>query len=293
MRYLMSKIKSFIKMLLAKRPIVMNANIVQLGPTELLKGRAALITGGTSGIGYAIADAMLRAGADAVVITGRSETRLKCAAEKLQSASQDRRGRVFWEQMDMCQIDSLQECFDRITAKISNKISILVNNAGVLGATFGQAEEKEYDAVLDTNLKGAFFLSQIIAHYMKDSKIEGNILNICSSSSLRPASSAYILSKWGLKGLTQGMAKQLAPYGIIVNGLAPGPTATPMLLTDVEKQGLFHPNIPVGRYASPDEMGNMAVMLTSGIGRMIVGDIIYMTGGAGVITYDDLQYSFV
>lgn len=289
---LKNSIERFLRLVFGKKPVHITAQTVQLAPTELLKGRIALVTGGSSGIGFAIADAFLRADAQAVVITGRSEKRLKEAVQKLIANGNDREGRVFYEEMDMREVNSIDAHFNSIINKVKGNISILVNNAGVLGAIFGTTTEENYDSVLDTNLKGTYFLSQHVAHYMKDNKIEGNILNICSSSSLRPASSTYTLSKWGLRGLTMGMARQLAPHGIVVNGLAPGPTATPMLKPDMENSGIALSDIPAGRYAMPDEMGNMAVVLTSGMGRMIIGDIIYMTGGAGVVTYDDIQYNF-
>ena len=173
----------------------------------------------------------------------------------------------------------------------AGKIDILVNNAGVLGASFPNAQEEEYDAVLDTNLKGVFFLSQLIGKYMKENNIHGNILNIASSSSLRPAASAYTISKWGLRGLTLGLAKSLAPYGIVVNGVAPGPTATPMLIKG-DRANITHEKIPAGRYAMPEEIANMALFLVSDMGRMVLGDIVYMTGGAGLLTYDDMTYTF-
>ena len=92
-----------------------------------------------------------------------------------------------------------------------------------------------------------------------------------------------------MRGYTLGLAKTLIKHGIVVNGLAPGPTATPMLIKN-ENPNLSLPNNPSGRYALPEEIANMAVVLTSGIGRMIVGDIVYITGGAGVITFDDINY---
>lgn len=95
----------------------------------------------------------------------------------------------------------------------------------------------------------------------------------------------------GIRGLTLGLAKSLAPYGITVNGIAPGPTATPMLLEDSQSNITNNSN-PIGRYVLPEEIANMAVVLVSSMGRTIVGDMIYMTGGAGIITYDDINYSF-
>ena len=166
-----------------------------------------------------------------------------------------------------------------------------MNNAGVNAASMPNATEEAYDAVLDTNLKGVFFLSQMMGRYMVDNKIKGNILNVASSSSLRPAISAYTLSKWGIRGLTLGLAKALAQYGITVNGVAPGPTATPMLLKNGETN-LLNTTIPLGRYVLPEEIANMAVFLVSGMGKAIIGDIVYMTGGAAVLGYDDMRYSF-
>lgn len=159
------------------------------------------------------------------------------------------------------------------------------------GGNISNITEQEYNTIMDTNLKGAVFLSKLIGNYMKEANINGNILNIASSSSFRPAASAYTISKWGIRGLTLGLAKSLIPYGIVVNGIAPGPTATPMLLKGENDNLAFDLN-PLGRFALPEEIANMAVFLTSDMGRTIVGDIICMTGGAGLITFDDVYYKF-
>lgn len=268
------------------------ANIVQLSENELLTGRTALITGGTSGIGYSLAEAMLRAGADAVVITGRTEEKLAAAKNRLVDDNSDWKNRVFTQVMDIRNVASFEPCFQEIREKLDGrKIDILCNNAGVQGARFGAAEERDFDNVMATNYKGAFFLSQLVAKYMIDNGISGNILNIASSSSIRPAGSAYALSKACMKELTEGMAKYLIPHGIVVNGLAPGPTATPLMNKD-DSSTIEHPTNPSGRYALPEEIAQMGVVLTSGIGRMVVGSIVYMTGGAGNITLDDSKYVF-
>lgn len=264
------------------------ANIVTIAPNELLKGRKALITGGTSGIGYAIASAFLRSGAT-VTITGRTEQRLKDSAKKLAEENPSAKDRISFVVMDNKEVGSFKTLFD--SHPILKETDILVNNAGVLGGDISITTEEDYDNILVTNLKGTFFLSQLVARNMKERGIRGNILNIASSSSLRPATSAYTISKWGIRGLTLGLAKVLAPYGITVNGLAPGPTATPMLIKG-EIAEITHDDLPVGRYAMPEEIANMAVILTSEMGRMIVGDIVYMTGGAGTVTFEDMHYSF-
>lgn len=286
-----SKIKSGIKLIFGKRPTILTANIVKLAPSDLLKERVALITGGTSGIGYAIAEAMLDAGAT-VIITGRNEERCEEARERLLLKNQSRQNRVFYPILDNRNVPSFDNALTEILQKIGNKkISILVNNAGVQSVHFGETTEAEYDACLDTNLKGAYFLTQKVAKYMVNNQIKGNILNIASSSSLRPAANAYTISKVGLKEITAGIAKSLIPHGIIVNGIAPGPTATPMLIKSPNPNLAISHN-PLGRYALPEEIANMAVILTSDMGRTIVGSLVFMTGGGGITTFDDVNYPF-
>jgi NAD(P)-dependent dehydrogenase (short-subunit alcohol dehydrogenase family) len=277
-------IKKGVLKIFSKRPVQTSVNIVHLSPNELLKGRCALITGGTSGIGFSIAQAFLNAGAD-VIITGRNKDKLSSAVSELSKEGRKVKGYI----LDNTRVDTFENTFQNII-KDFNKIDILVNNAGILGAKMPNAEDNIYDLVIKTNLKGPFFLSQMIGKYMKENQIKGNILNIASSSSLRPAVSAYTLSKWGLRGLTLGLAKALSPYGITVNGVAPGPTATPMLKRSNEN--ITNDKIPLKRYVMPEEIANMAVFLVSDMGRSIIGDIVYMTGGAGVVTYEDMDYNF-
>ena len=243
------KIKHVVSFLLHGEPKQVTANVVSLGQSELLRGRCALITGGTSGIGYSIAEAFLKAGISAVVITGRKQEKLDKSCERL-----CKYGRCFGVVMDNTQVNTFAEKLDEMKSILRNsgidKIDILVNNAGVLGAILPNADETTWDAVIDTNLKGVFFLSQLVGLYFKENHIKGNILNVASSSSLRPAQSAYTISKWGVRGLTLGLAKSLASYGITVNGVAPGPTATPMLKKEGDAN-IAHERIPLGRYVMP------------------------------------------
>lgn len=257
---------------------------------ELLKGRNALITGGTSGIGYQIAKAFVLAGAK-VIITGRTMDRIDTACKSIEKETSIN-GNIYGITMDNTKVSEFDQKLSDVLSKFGEKeqMDILVNNAGVLGGHITNATEEEYDKVLDTNLKAVFFLTNKVAEYMKKNKIQGNILNISSSSGICPANSAYCISKWGIRGLTEGYARSLAPLGIVVNGIAPGPTATPMLTQDMSD--LSHGKIPLGRYALPEEIANMYVILVSSMGRTIVGDIIYMTGGAGNITKENIRYYF-
>ena len=258
---------------------------------ELLKGRTALITGGTSGIGYSIAKAFLENGAN-VIIIGRTKDNVDRAVKKLEQSIKKEKNKIYGIEMDISEIDKIEQKFNDILNLIENKeIDILVNNAGILiGKNIGETSIEDYEKLLKTNLEGPYFLSQVVCNYMKDKKIKGNILNILSSSSLRPAVKPYTLSKWGLRGLTVGMAKKFIPFGIVVNGIAPGPTATPMLIKEHSNDGIDLETSPIGRYILPQEIANLAVFMVSSMGRAIVGDIVYMTGGAGTITVDDINY---
>lgn len=270
-------------------PPVVQAQIVTLAPNQLLEGRCALITGGTSGIGLAIAKAFLDAGA-VVVITGRSQERINNACEQLNTP-----GRLFGYVLDNTNVSSFAMALSDIVSLVeplNKNIDILVNNAGVAkGAAMPYTTESDWNATIDTNLKGTYFLSQIFGCYLKDKHIKGNILNISSSSSLRFGNTPYVISKWGIRSMTLGLAKLLAPYGIVVNAVAPGPTATPMLhkssADNIEKL-----SSPMGRYILPEEIANAAVFMVSDLGRAAMGDTLFMTGGAGILTQDDVPYNF-
>ena len=249
---------------------------VPLLQTELLQNRTALITGATRGIGFAIAEAFSRAGAN-VIITGRDEGRVKSAVAMLQKSGQMASGIV----LDIRNVSEFAKSLSGLPS-----FDILVNNAGFLGgAGFGNTAEVDYDLTLDTNLKGHYFLSQHVAKDWIEKGVKGNVLNVCSASSLRPGTSPYILSKWGLRALTVGMAKQLIKHGIVVNGIAPGVTNTDRFANGSED--IAKTSNPSGRMATVDEIANMAVILVSPLCRMVVGDILYMTGGGGVVTLDD------
>ena len=116
--------------------------------------------------------------------------------------------------------------------------------------------------------------------------VKGNILNVCSASSLRPGNSPYILSKWGLRSLTVGMARDLIRHGIVVNGIAPGCTNTRQFCAE-DRADITNPGNPTHRFVTMQEVANLAVVMVSDLAKMIIGDVLYVTGGAGITTYDD------
>lgn len=120
---------------------------------------------------------------------------------------------------------------------------------------------------------------------MKEHSIKGHILNLSSSSALRPAWGPYQMSKWAIRGFTLGLAEQLQPYGIVVNAIAPGQTATPML-GKTALGDLYNNYALAGRYITPEEVANLAVFMVSDMGNMVVGDTFYITGGSGTISLE-------
>lgn len=278
-------IKNFLKKKLVK--IKKEKVLIPCLQGELLLNRTALITGGSSGIGYAIAESFIKNGAT-ITICGRNEKKLISSKNSIISNCNCSEGRIEILVIDLSDVNSAKNHLNEYL--YGKNIDIFVNCAGINGGNlFPNTTEDEYDRVLNTNLKGMYFFSQEIAKYMVENKIEGNILNITSSSALRPGISPYIISKWGENSLTLGMAKKYLPYGIVVNALAPGSTITPMLgKNNNDDMNLDYS--PSKRYAAAEEIGNLATVLVSSMGRMIVGDTLYATGGAGVITYDDTTY---
>jgi len=249
-------------------------------PNRLLENKTALITGGAGGIGFAIAKRFTESGCK-VILCGIHEDKLKAACEKLGSNAR-------YLMLNVLDIPKIQSKIQEAVKLFSDdgQIDILVNSAGIHGnSVFETVTESEYDSVLDINLKGTFFMCKEMSIYMKEKQIKGRILNISSASSIKPAWAPYEISKWGVRGFTLGLARELIPYEIVVNSIAPGPVATPMLHWK-EGDSLEWPSNPSGRLALPDEIGNLAVFMVSDLGKYIVGDTFFITGGSGTICID-------
>lgn len=253
------------------------------GENALLSNRCVIVTGATSGIGYATAAACLKAGAH-VVVTSRSLSRARDACAQLAGG--------YPAELDLSDAESMKAQVDALYSIAPKPIDALVNNAGILkGAAFGHTAVSDFDDIILTNLRGTYFLTQEIARRMVGERIKGNICFVTSSSAYRPATNPYSCTKWALRGLMEGAAKMLSPHGIVVNAVAPGPTATPMLI-EGDAQNIMLSQSPIGRYVTPEEIGEMIVMLLSDASRSVVGDTVRMTGGSGVITFDDTDATF-
>ena len=249
---------------------------------NILGGKIALITGGSGGIGAAMAESFVKSGAK-VIVAGTNEEKLKNVCFKI--GGEDAKA-VKYMIINVIDVSTMPELIKTAADLFpENRIDILVNSAGVLAQhPFIEIDEEEYDHIMDINAKGTFFMSQAMAKYMIENKIKGHILNVTSSSALRPAWTPYQMSKWAVRGFTIGLADFLLPYGITVNAIAPGPTATAMLNVK-SGDSIYNPDAIAGRYEMPEEIAQLATFMVSDAGNMIVGDTFYMTGGSGVIAY--------
>lgn len=251
---------------------------------SLLTGKVSLVTGGTRGIGYAIAESFLRHGAR-VLLTGRDRASADAAARRLREDTSREQDSVAGIDLDISREDSVAGFLHRIPKEFA-ALDILVNNAGTTAfSRFGSVGLSSYDEVLDCNLRGTYFLTQEIVNAWLSRGCKARILNVCSTSSRRPATTPYEISKWGMRGFTLGLAKKYVGRGIVVNGIAPGPTSR---RESEGLEGLEKGGNPSGRLVTPEEVANMATILVSPLAEMVVGDIVYMGGGAAVTTFDDV-----
>jgi 3-oxoacyl-[acyl-carrier protein] reductase len=258
---------------------------VPINAERILESKVALITGGSGGIGWAIAESFIKCGCK-VIIAGINEEKLKACQNKLETVvNNNGTGGVRYIVLNVLDLSSIPEKVKNAASLFpENRIDILVNSAGIgVKHKFLDISEGEYDSIMDTNVKGTFFMSQAMGKYMIENKIKGHILNLSSSSALRPAWTPYEISKWAIRGFTTGLADTLLPYGIIVNAIAPGPVATPML-GKKEGDSIFNAYSPSGRYAVPSEIAPLATFMVSEMGNLIVGDTFYITGGSGTIS---------
>lgn len=249
-----------------------------VGDESLLVGKTALVVGGSGGIGKAVAKAFLKNGASVVIAGTRRE--------KVDKVVRELGGKCAGVVVNLAEPETFSEVVDEAVACFG-PIDILVNSAGVhtedtsMGG-FLDFSVEEYDRILGINLRGVYFMVQAVAKRMISDKVaNGHILIVSSSAGNEPAWSPYRVSKWGLKGITEGMASALVRRGIVVNAIAPGSTATPLLGVE-EGDSISAEDNRLGRLAMPEEIAEFAVMLASPMGDMVVGDTLYVSGGRGV-----------
>lgn len=244
---------------------------------ELLKGYAAIITGSSRGIGRAIALAFAENGAD-LVIHGTKEA----ALQELQSQIRDMGVRCEYVAGDIGQYETAQRLADTCMAAYG-KIDVLVNNAGINSRkTFAELTPEDWDNMLRVNLTSAFYTCKTVVPHMLERK-KGAIINMSSSAgkTAHPnAAVCYGVSKAGINSLTQKLAYDLAPHGIRVNAVCPGPIETDMSLqwTEEYREKVFS-SIPLRRLGTGADVANVAVFLASEMAAFVVGESINVNGG--------------
>jgi 3-oxoacyl-[acyl-carrier protein] reductase len=244
-----------------------------------LSGKVALVTGAQQGIGRAIATALARDGAD----IGINFLDDPAAAESVAGEVRALGRRAFVMKADVTKAAEVEAMVAAVAGALGPP-EILVNNAGVFPRSpFLDLSEREWDHVLDVNLKGGFLCAQAVARTLVAARRPGAIVNIASSAVRGdPQGVHYSSSKAGVVGLTRAMALALAPHGIRVNAIAPGltDTAQPRYGNTEEQLAVKAREIPLGRMAQPEEIARVAVFLSTSDAAWITGELIHVNGGA-------------
>ena len=238
-----------------------------------LEGRVAIVTGGSRGIGRAIAEELSRAGAS-VAVVARSSDRAEAVAGGLEG-----RGAGF-----ACDVADSEACRDLVAAveESLGPIDILVNNAGITRDNIlVRLKDEDWEAVLETNLRGAFNTTRVVARRMMKRR-EGRIINIASVVGLtgNAGQANYAASKAGLIGFTKSVAQELAARGVLANVVAPGFIETDMTagLPDEAREALLG-RIPLGRFGTPADVAGAVRWLAGPAAAYVTGQVLVVDGG--------------
>lgn len=244
------------------------------------KGKIALVSGGSRGIGKAVALTFADAGAD-VVITGRKSETLSEVAKEVES----RGVRCLYVTAHLKKPDDLQNLVNQVLEKFK-RIDVLINNAATNPAMgpIVDTEDDVFDHIIDTNLKGYFRLSKLVGKIMQKQKA-GHIINISSAGGVSPAEGLgpYCISKAGINMLTKQMAMELGPYNIRVNAIAPRIVQTGFskaLWSNEKLMEQEYKNTPLKNVSTPDEIAQSALYLASSAVNYMTGHIMVLNGGA-------------
>jgi NAD(P)-dependent dehydrogenase (short-subunit alcohol dehydrogenase family) len=243
-----------------------------------LDGKTALITGGGSGIGKAIALAFANEGAD-VCIIGRSITKVEDTARQIKNLGR----KSLALRTDVSKISDIDDMVNMVIG-FFGKIDILVNNAGVTSdIPVLDVKEEQWDAIIDVDLKGMFFTTQRVLPFMLHQG-KGKIINIASPLGIEgvPNCSLYCTAKGGVISLTRALAMEFAPKKINVNALAPGFTRSSMtehITSDPKMEEFILRRIPLGRLGRPEEITGAAIYLASDESDFATGAVFFVDGG--------------
>jgi 2-deoxy-D-gluconate 3-dehydrogenase len=247
-------------------------------PSFDLTGKVAIVTGASRGIGRTLALGLGNAGAD-VVVASRTIAELESLAEELRAMGR----RALIQPADVSKVSDIQELSDATMSEFGH-IDILVNNAGThVDEAALDVTEEHWDLVIDTNLKGVFFCSQIIGRVMVEQR-KGKIINVSSTFGLVGFKNraAYSSSKGGVTNLTRVLAIEWGPYNVNVNGIAPTATRTSInenLFADPAWRERVLRLIPVGRFCQTQDLVGAVIFLASDASNMVTGVTLPVDGG--------------
>ncbi len=256
----------------------------------MIEGKVAVITGASSGIGYACAERFVKEGAK-VVLSDVSDEQGEDAAQKLRDSGGDAR----YFHCDVSSKSDIEALFD-FAQKKYGRIDTAIANAGIVhAADILELEEADFDRVISINLKGVFLTGQIAAQRMINQQADadgskGTIINMSSLNGQLaiPAIAPYVIAKGGVNQWTKCLGIRMASEGVRVNGIGPGSIATEMFLKvadDPQKMREVMSRTPMQRPGEPDEVAKLAVFLASDYSSYITGETIYIDGGRQGLNY--------
>lgn len=243
---------------------------------EILKGKVSLVIGGDGGIGMAITERLLACGS-MVIPTCSSKEKANAFSIK-----NERCKSLVLNLNDIGDFPNFIKDAKNVFGKIDNCIFASGVHLGRNGLDFLNVSESEFDKIININMKGMYFFCQQISQYFIENQVRGHLCIISSQSALEPAWSPYRISKHFTASLIEGMGQRLIKYGIVVNGVGPGPTATQMQ-NYCMGDSIFTNQTPLGRYTLPEEVAYYSSVLVSELGNTIIGQTIYLSGGRGIV----------
>ena len=250
---------------------VAQLSISQIKYDQILEGKRIILTGGSSGIGLAMAKKFLMVGAK-VLITGRDKERLSLVVEEINNPG------LYAMQWDISNMDVLENHFDEAVALLGG-CDIIVNNAAYID--YKKTDLYFYNKMMDTNMRAVYFLCKKAVEYFElaNGNKGGKILNISSINSFESSTDPYYISKSGLNAITRGFAKEYAKKNIIVNAIAPGYCASSINYIDINKNA-YNGRSANRRIVVPEEIAELATFMLSDSANGIIGQTIVCDGGA-------------